>query len=73
MILDTKFQLKQIILIIWIKFAQKVYFQSKTEKVNTSIEFCIFELIYNLDHNILELCSVLVQIRLTTSKAKRDI
>ena len=28
---------------------------------------------YNLDHNILELYNALVQIRLTTSKAKRDI
>ena len=28
---------------------------------------------YNLGHNIMELYSVLVQIRLTTSKAKRDI
>ena len=27
--------------------------------------------IYNLGHNILELCNVLVQIRLTTSKTKR--
>ena len=27
----------------------------------------------NLDHNILELYNVLVQIRLTTSKTKRDI
>ena len=27
----------------------------------------------NLDHNILELCNILVQIRLTTSKTKRDI
>ena len=29
--------------------------------------------IYNLGHNILELYNVLVQIRLTTSKTKRDI
>ena len=28
---------------------------------------------YNLGHNILELYNVLVQIQLTTSKAKRDI
>ena len=28
---------------------------------------------YNLGHNILELYNVLVQIRLTTSKKKRDI
>ena len=29
--------------------------------------------IYNLGHNILEFCNVLVQIWLTTSKTKRDI
>ena len=29
--------------------------------------------IYNLGHNILELCNALVQIRLTTSKTKRGI
>ena len=29
--------------------------------------------IYSLRHNILELYNVLVQIRLTTSKTKRDI
>ena len=28
---------------------------------------------YNLVHNILELCNILVQIRLTSSKTKRDI
>ena len=42
----TKFHLNPKILIFWIKFTQKVYFQSKTEKVNSSIEFCIFELVY---------------------------
>ena len=29
--------------------------------------------IYNLGHNILEICNVLIQTRLTTSKTKRDI
>ena len=29
--------------------------------------------LYNLDHNILELYNVLVQVRFTTSKTKRDI
>ena len=59
--LDAKCQLKLTILIFWIKFAQKRYFQSKrknwtlplnfayfwskTEKVNITIEFCIFELV----------------------------
>ena len=43
--LDTKFQLKLTILIFWTKFAKKGYFQSKAEKLNITIEFCIFELV----------------------------
>ena len=30
---------------LWTKFSQ-VYFRSKTKEVNTTIEFCIFELVY---------------------------
>ena len=30
----------------WIKFAQKGYFRSKTEKVTITTEFCIFQLVY---------------------------
>ena len=31
----------------WIKFAKKgSYFQSKTDKIDTTIEFCIFELVF---------------------------
>ena len=41
----TKFQLKLIILTFWTKFTQKGYFWSKTKNVNTTIEFCIFELV----------------------------
>ena len=33
-------------MIFWTKFSQKVYLRSKTEKVNTTIEFCMFELVY---------------------------
>ena len=44
--LGTKFQLKLTNLIFWTKLAQKEYFQSKIEKVNTTIEFCMFELVY---------------------------
>ena len=33
-------------LIFWTIFAQKVRFQTKTEKVNPTIEFCIFELVW---------------------------
>ena len=43
--LRTKFQLKLIISIYWTKFAQKGCFQPKTENMNTTIEFCIFELL----------------------------
>ena len=41
----TKFQFKRTYLIFWIKFSWKRYFLSKTEKVNTTMEFCIFELV----------------------------
>ena len=44
-VVGTKFQLKLLILIFWTKFAQKGYFQSKMKKVNSIIEFCIFELV----------------------------
>ena len=37
------------------------------------MEFCMFKLVYNLGHNIFEIYNVLVEIRLTTSKAKRGI
>ena len=54
-------------------FSQKGYYLSQTNKVNITIEFCIFELNYNLGHNILELYNILVQVLLTASKTKRDI
>ena len=44
--LGTTFQLKLAILVFSTKFAQKCCFQSKAEKVNTTIELCIFELEY---------------------------
>ena len=37
------------------------------------MEFWMLKLIYNLGHNILEIYNVLVEIQLTTSKAKRGI
>ena len=43
--IGTKVQLKVTILIFWAKFTQKGCFWSKTEKVNITIEFCIFELV----------------------------
>ena len=35
------------------KFALKDYFQSKTEGVNITTEFCISELVYNISHELL--------------------
>ena len=43
--LGSKFQLKLATLIFQTKFAQKGYFRSKTEKVNITIEFYIFDLV----------------------------
>ena len=43
---STKFQLKVAILTFWTKLAQKSCFQSKTEKVNTAIQFCILYLVF---------------------------
>ena len=40
---STKFQNKLTNLVFWIKFAQKRFFWSNTEKVNRTIEFCIFK------------------------------
>ena len=42
--LRTKFQFKWTILNFWTKFIQKGYLQSKTDKMNLTIEFGIFEL-----------------------------
>ena len=39
-------------MIFWTKFAQKEYLQTKTKKANTTIEFCIFELVYNSTYSI---------------------
>ena len=38
-------QLELTIPILWTKFAQKGYFQSKTKKVNITVESCLFELV----------------------------
>ena len=43
--LTTKFQNKLTILIFWTKVAQKAYFPSKTEKLNITTEFCIFQFV----------------------------
>ena len=52
MIVGTKFQLKRTILIFWTKFSEKECFRPKTENVNTTIEFYIFESVYNHSQNI---------------------
>ena len=44
--LGMKFQLNLTTLIFWTKSADKVYFWSKTQKVNTTIKFRILELFY---------------------------
>ena len=44
--LGMKFQFKLTTLIFWTKSADKVYFWSKTQKVNTTIKFRILELFY---------------------------
>ena len=41
----TEFQLKLTVLIFWTRFAPKMFFRSKTEKLNTTIEFYVFELV----------------------------
>ena len=43
--LGTKYQLKLTTLIFWTKFNKKRFFRPKTEGVNTTIEFCIVELV----------------------------
>ena len=45
--LGTRFQLNLTILIFRTRFAQKRYFWSKAEEVNTTIEFSIFKLVYS--------------------------
>ena len=47
--LANKFQLKLKILIFDTKFVQRGFFPSNTKKVNSAMEFCIFELVYVLN------------------------
>ena len=52
-IISTNFQLKLTTVTFWTKFANKGrYFQSKTDKIDTTIEFCIFELVFALDFTL---------------------
>ena len=51
--LSTNFQLKLTIAIFWTKFAKKgSYFQSKTDTIDTTIEFCIFEFVFVSNLNL---------------------
>ena len=43
-ILATNFQLNQAVLIAWTELEQKGFCHSETEKVNSTIDFTIFEL-----------------------------
>ena len=45
---NTNFQLKLTIGILWTRFVKKAsyYFRSKTDKINTTTECCIFELVF---------------------------
>ena len=43
--LGTKFEFKLQFWFVWIKLAQKGYFGPKTEKVNITIELCIFKVV----------------------------
>ena len=45
MTVGSTFQLKETILDFLTKFAKKVYFQSKAEKVSIAIECCLLELV----------------------------
>ena len=45
MIVGTKYDLKLTILIFWTKIGQKGCFKFKREKVNIITEFCVFELV----------------------------
>ena len=38
----------------WTKLDQKGYFQSRTDAVNTTIEFCIFQLVQKLKFTLNE-------------------
>ena len=45
--LSTNFQLKLTLANFWTKFVKKGrYFQSKTDKIDVTIEYCIFKLVF---------------------------
>ena len=54
-------------------FRPEISFFGKFGSKNQNCQFKLKFGKYNLGHNILELYNVLVHIRLTTSKTKRDI
>ena len=70
--LEVKFHLKLTMLTFWTKYARKGYFQLKTKKVNSIIEFRIFERGYNHFHNILRLFVVLPNFLFTIGETMRN-
>ena len=50
--LGKKFQLKPTIVTSFDQISPKSMFPVETEKVNTTNDFCIFELVYNNSQNI---------------------
>ena len=61
------------LIFILIIFRLEILFLDLFGPKNQSFWFKLKFGTYNVGHNILELCNILVQIRLTTSKMKRDI
>ena len=63
-----------------IQFAQKGYFQLKIEKVNITIEFCIFELVqvlnfraYTDNFDFLDLDHIEIQVTQNSSKSRKHV
>ena len=64
------FQLKLINAIFWTKFAKKDSFcQCKTDKIDTTAEYCIFELVF--EQTILNFWNKIAQERYSWSKTEK--
>ena len=71
--LCTNFQLK--LTTFWTKFAKKgSYRQSKTDKIDTTIEFCIFELVFvsNFRTNNFEFLDQIYPIKVFIVKTRKS-
>ena len=74
--LNTSFQLELTNAIFWTKFAEKgSYFQSKTDKIDTTIQFCILELVFvsnfTLNKQFFNFCTKFAQERYLPSKTEK--